>query len=77
MSEAKILTDFKAQVREFFSSEEEMNTFLTTPSHIFGQNKNHEDLTPKEWLLFSRRKDRLQYAVNAVKELKTYIGFLE
>lgn len=70
---SNILIDFKNAVGHLFESDEEYNLFLNTPEHWF--SSSNLDQTPKEWLLYSRRKDRLDYAIRTVIELKsTVIG---
>jgi hypothetical protein len=75
----KILEEFKNSVIQYFDSEAEFEIFLNTPEHFWGSPAKipEQFYSPKEWLLKSRRPDRLNYAIRTVIELKTSVMTLD
>ena len=56
--------------------EKEFIDFLDKPNGVCWGSPNklpHQERTCRQWLLKSRRKDRLDYAIRVVQELKTSI----
>lgn len=71
----QIIKDFKDKVFHYFKSETKWQDFLHTPDHFWSAGDHTKDLSPFEFLTKSRRTDKLEYAVNFVKEMnETFFG---
>ena len=71
--ESKVIKEFIEKARPYFDSDKEFEDFLYTPEHFWSSGDHLKDLSPYKFLTRSRRADKLDYALNLVKELKTTI----
>lgn len=77
--EPKIIRDFKEATLQYFDSPEEQELFLDTPEHWWGSFNKAPNInkTCYQYLCTSRQKDRLDYAIRTVVQLKSYIGVID
>lgn len=73
MKEAKIITQFKLQARTHFDSDKELEDFLYTPEHFWSAGDHTQELSPAQFLTRSRRKDKLQFVLDFVVQMKQTI----
>jgi len=66
-----IIQKFKKSVIKHFKDESEFESFLKEETSAFGGK------SPEDWLLHSRRKDRLSFSIQTVIELKTKVATFE
>ena len=64
---SNIVLQFKEAVLSYFKDENEFINFLKESTTAFGGQ------SPEGWLLYSRRKDRLDFAIKTVIQVKTRI----
>lgn len=74
-SSLKIINDYKNSVESLFSSEDEFELFFNTPEHWFSFDNSNTDLSPKQFLLYSRKKNRLEILIEFTKSLKNPISY--
>lgn len=70
MKEAKIITDFKIQARQHFESDKELEDFLYTPEHFWSAGNHTQELSPAQFLTRSRRKDKIQFVLDFIVQMK-------
>lgn len=71
--EPKIIIEFTKLARPLFESDKEWENFLYTPDHFWSAGSHTTDLSPYQFLVKSRRVDKLEYAVNFIKQMKETI----
>ena len=69
MAKNIIIDQFKQLVISYFDNESSFELFLITSSTALG------DKSPKQFLLESNRSDKLEFAVETVKQLKATMDF--
>lgn len=74
-----VLQKFHDTVIHLFADEAEFLKFLDTPEHWWGSPDKlpHQCRTCRQWLMRSRRTDRLDYAIRLVQELKTTVAVID
>jgi hypothetical protein len=65
-----IILEFKEAVIRYFKDEEDFCLFLKEPTTAF------DGKSPEDWLLHSRRSDRLDFAIDTVRQMKTLVGYI-
>ena len=68
--EPKIIIEFTKLARPLFNSDKEWEDFLYTPEHFWSAGSHTTDLSPYQFLVKSRRTDKLDYAVKFIKDMK-------
>lgn len=70
LKKALIIEQCIKAIKPYFDSDEELNDFLYTKDHFWSTGQHNQDLSPAEFLLKSRRQDKLKIVIDFLEEMK-------